>query len=110
MAPHRTETARLRRVPRYGVFLILGAVLGVVAALVLTTTYYDPETESVTGLHYSFSQIFGFLCMFGIPLGLVVGGGIALLLDRMLGRRAQTVRIDRETVRAETDEHAEPSA
>ncbi len=96
---HRIETARVRRSPRYGVFLIGGALLGILVALVVTVVFGDPTAVGDgTGVKYSTDQAFGFLALIGAPVGLAVGGIVALVLDRIVGRRTHEVQIDRETV------------
>ena len=98
-AEHRIETAHVRRTPRYTVFLGAGAVLGILAAAVLTFAFNGTENVSAsTGVSYSTEQVFGFVCLFAIPIGVAIGGVIALILDRSLARRAREVRVDREVI------------
>lgn len=94
---HRTEAARVRRSPRYAVFLVAGAALGILAALILTFAFDGTEQKSpTTNALYSSSQVFGFLCLVCIPVGLALGGAVALLIDRRLARRTRAVHIDHE--------------
>lgn len=103
-ASHQIESAQLRRSPRYGVFLALGAGLGILVALVLTFAAGGAkDTSSMTGVSYTTTQVFGFLCLFAIPIGMAVGASVALLLDRMLARRAREVRVSHDRV------HIDPS-
>lgn len=96
---HRIETAQLRRAPRYGVFIVAGAVVGILVALILTAAFDGSQDKSAyTGVVYSWEQVFGFLMLVCIPVGIALGGLVALLLDRVVGRRTRDVRIDRETV------------
>jgi len=97
-AEHRIETAQVRRSPRYTVFLVAGAALGIIASLVLTFAFDGGEKSATTGVTYSTTQVFGFLCLFTIPIGVAVGGVVALILDRVLARRAHEVRVDREVI------------
>lgn len=105
--PERTmrehiETVRLRRSPKYSVFLVVGAGLGVLAAMILTFTFSGTgATSPNTGLVYTSGQVFGFLALICITVGVVLGGLTALLLDRMLARRSRDVIVDRESVRAD---------
>lgn len=92
----RTERVRVRRAPKYGVFLALGAVLGVVAAMVLTFAFDGTAQPSPAGIQYSQLQVFGFLALAGAAAGLLVGGVVALILDRVLGRRERDVDAQHE--------------
>ena len=50
-------------------------------------------------LGFLYGTAFGvFYALFGIPLGLALGGAVALLLDRTVGRRTRDVRVDVEHV------------
>lgn len=117
-AEHRIETARLRRSPRYSVFFVAGAALGILIALVLTFVFDGSENaSSSTGVVYSTSQVFGFLCLFTIPVGVAIGGAVALTFDRMLARKTREVRIDHERIQvtevateSATDEATEAAA
>jgi hypothetical protein len=96
------ETVRVRRSPKYAVFLAAGAALGIIVALILTFTFTGTEGVSPnTGLVYSQGQVFGFLLLVCLSVGLVLGGVVALILDRLLGRRTHEVTVDRETVHIE---------
>jgi NhaP-type Na+/H+ or K+/H+ antiporter len=83
--------ARLRRAPRLPVFLILGVVLGVIAALVLTAVgNLDPKV--------GFGGTFGYLCLWCIPLGLLLGAVVAIVIDQVSRRRAKLVTVERASV------------
>lgn len=99
-AGERIETARVRRSPRYGVFLAAGAALGLLAALVLTFVF-DGWKSPATGVTYSSGQVFGFLALYAIPIGIAVTGIVALILDRVASRRTHEVRISREQIRTD---------
>ncbi|EPD85755.1 MAG: potassium transporter Trk [Microbacterium sp. 69-7] len=94
----RIETAQVRRSPRYTVFLLAGAFVGILAALVLTFAFGGDNESASTGVSYSTTQVFGFICLFAIPIGVAVGGVVALVLDRSLARRAHEVRVEREVI------------
>ena len=96
------ETVRVRRSPKYAVFLAVGAVLGILVAMILTFAYNGTgATSPNTGLVYSQTQVFGFLALICITVGVVLGGVTALILDRALARRTREVTVDRESVRIE---------
>ena len=91
--PGQTELteARLRRAPRLPVFLVLGAVLGVILALVLTAVgNVDPKV--------GFGATFGYLCLWCIPVGLAVGAIVAIIVDQVSRRRARVVTVERASV------------
>lgn len=98
-AEHRIETAHVRRSPRYAIFFVVGAILGILAALILTFAFDGTQQKSPsTQVLYSTSQVFGFLCLVCIPVGMAVLGAVALILDRRLSRRQHEVRVDHERV------------
>lgn len=101
----QTVEATVRHVPRYGVFMGLGVVLGLIAAAVLTFTGSFEESEAFDVV-YPAGQVFGFLLLWTVPAGLALGGVVALVLERTGRRHDRVVRVDRETVvesRAEVD-------
>ena len=95
----RIETVRVRRAPKYGVFLVLGAALGVFVAMILTFSFHGTDDASASGVVYDQMQVFGFLALVGIAVGLLVGGAVALLFDRALSRRTRSVSVDHERTR-----------
>ena len=69
------ETVRVRRAPKYSVFLVAGAALGLLVAMILTFAFNGTgDISPNTGLVYSQSQVFGFLALICITVGVVVGG------------------------------------
>lgn len=94
----RIETVRVRRSPKYSVFFIAGAGLGVVVALILTFAFHGSEEPTASGVVYSQAQVFGFLALICITIGVALGGVVALLFDRALARRAHDVTVDHESV------------
>lgn len=96
------ETVRVRRAPKYSVFLAAGAALGLVVALILTFFFDGTDgTSRNTGLVYTQTQVFGFLALIFITVGVALGGIVALILDRMLARRTREVTVDRESIRVQ---------
>ena len=96
------ETVRVRRAPKYSVFLAAGAALGLLVAMILTFVFNGTGGISPnTGLVYSQGQVFGFLALIFVTVGIVVGGIVALILDRVLARRTREITVDRESVRIE---------
>ena len=83
----------VRRAPKYPVFLILGAVLGLLATLILTSLYpADPEV--------GFGALFGYFSLYGVPAGALIGALLAILLDVISVRRARSARAEQTTVDA----------
>lgn len=97
----RVERARVRRSPRYGVFFVLGGALGVLAAMIITFTWTGGAAEAETtagGMSYSTIQVFGFTLIYLVPVGVALGAVVALVLDRVVGRRSREVIVDHERV------------
>lgn len=94
-AEDRVEKLSLRRAPKISVFLAAGAGLGVLVALILTVTFNGTDQVSPnTGVVYTPTQVFGFLALICISAGLVVGGSVALIFDRLSSRNAREVTVD----------------
>lgn len=71
----------IRRAPRFSSFMVFGALLGLIATLILVSLYpTDPEV--------GFGATFGFFVLFGVPLGIGIGAIVAIILDRRATRRA----------------------
>ncbi|MBX3094831.1 MAG: hypothetical protein KF680_09905 [Cryobacterium sp.] len=80
-----TVDVRIRRAPKVGIFLIVGAMLGLLAALVLTSVFeVDPNV--------GFTGTFAYLALYSIPLGIALASLVGLLFDRVSKRRATTMR------------------
>jgi hypothetical protein len=80
-APERRQIT-VRRAPKYVPFLILGGLLGVAAAAVIS--YGLPAHES-----YDPNTVFGFFMVLCSAGGVLLGAVAALLLDRLSVRRAE---------------------
>ncbi|GAA3933144.1 potassium transporter Trk [Microbacterium soli] len=97
---HQTTEATVRPVPRFGVFLGLGAVLGIVGAAILTVVG-SHDKSPVLDVVYPDGQVFGFVLLWTVPIGIALGGLVALILERVARRHARVVRVEHEHV---TDE------
>ncbi len=88
---------RVRRAPKVSVFLVLGLLVGIVAAVIVTlTTPVDGQ--------YPTSQVLGFLVLLLAPIGAVVGGVVAVVLDAVATRRARILEAER--IRPAVDDEA----
>jgi hypothetical protein len=95
----RLETVAVRRAPKFAVFLVVGALLGLIVAMILTFAFHgEQEASPNTGLVYSIGQVFGFVALLCVAAGVAVGGIVALVFDRTVGRRTRQLTADRETV------------
>ncbi|WP_350350260.1 potassium transporter Trk [Microbacterium sp. A8/3-1] len=104
MAPtdtHRTVEATVRRVPRYGVLMGIGVVVGIIAAAILTWSGSFEQSQALDVV-YPPGQVFGFLLLWTVPIGLALGGVVGIIMERVARRHDRVVKVDRETV-VETD-------
>lgn len=89
----------IRRAPKIAVFLILGAVVGLLVTLILTSLF--PSDPAV-----GFVASFAYFCLYGIPAGVALGALVALVLDVISSRLARMVTVERDEI---TDEIAPDS-
>lgn len=93
----QTVEATVRRVPRYGVFMGIGVVLGIIVAGILTLVgSYEPS--DAVNVVYPPGQVFGFLLLWTVPIGLAFGGVVALVIERLARRHDHVVRVAHETI------------
>jgi hypothetical protein len=77
---------RIRRAPKFSVFLVLGALAGILVALILTASFpVDPKV--------GFGPVFGYFAIYGFVGGILVGSIVALVFDRVLSRSTKTVSV-----------------
>ena len=86
-----SETVTIRRSPRFLRFFILGLIVGVIAALILTVAF-------PTDGEYTVLQVFGFMLLITLVLGGALGLVVAIILDRTVGKRTITAEARHETV------------
>jgi len=98
-----TTQAHLRRAPRLPVFLVVGAVLGLVAALVLTAVgRVDPSV--------GFGATFGYLSLWLVPVGIAVGALVGIVIDQVSRRRARLVTVERASVEGDESDPVDDGA
>jgi len=88
---------RVHRSPRYFRFMLTGAILFAIVALVLTFAF--PENPT-----YDRGTVFGFLLAICVVVGVALGSLVALLIDRATSRRARSVQADRIDVHIPAEE------
>jgi hypothetical protein len=90
-ASENLAEVRLRRAPRLPVFLLLGAIVGAIVTLIITSlSDADPKV--------GFLASYGYFCLYGVPAGILLGALVGLALDRRSVRRARTVTAELERV------------
>ena len=95
----REVPARMVRQARMGRFLGLGAIVGLLLAVVLTMLWPDdpnfvPDNPTLT---FSDVQVFGFLAVYLVPLCLGIAGLVGYLLGKSAERRtARDVTLERD--------------
>ena len=80
----------------------IGVVLGINAAGVCTMVGSFGPSQALDVV-YPPGQVFGFLLLWTVPIGLALGGVAGLVLERIARRHDRVVRVDRETVIDEDD-------
>ena len=89
--PSEVQRASIRRAPKLGVFLVVGAVLGALVTLILTSLF--PADPNI-----GFAASYAYFLVYGIPAGVVLGALLGLALDRRSRRRAREVDVERQHV------------
>ena len=85
------QQVSIRRAPKLGVFLLLGALVGAIVTLILTSLFpVDPNVGFVASYAY--------FCLYGVPAGLVLGAIVGLAFDRRSIRKARTVTVEHQQV------------
>ena len=93
MSKQTTDDVTARRAPKFPAFIIVGGGIGAIVTLILTSLY--PADLSV-----GFGALFAYFALYGVTGGIVLGALLAIILDRVLARRAKTVTVE---VTSETD-------
>jgi hypothetical protein len=96
----RETPVRIRRAPKFGVFVVLGAIVGIIVSFVLTAGFpIDPTV--------GFAATFGYFAIYGLVGGVLLGCIVALIFDRILARRSRTVRVTVDLLKPAPDEPAD---
>lgn len=91
------DEVRVRRAPKYPVFIFGGVVVGVIATFVaVLAAPGDDQTP--------FPQVFGYFVLYGIAIGALFGAVVAVVFDAVSNRRARSVETERQAVDAPRDD------
>jgi len=91
------DVVTVRRAPRYGRFITLGALVGAVVALLLTFAFSGQPAQPELELGFDRGQVFGFLLLLCATIGAALGAVAALLIDRGSAKRAKSVLVVHES-------------
>ncbi|SFS08117.1 hypothetical protein SAMN04487783_1052 [Agrococcus baldri] len=89
---------RVRRSPRFGVFMLLGAVVGALVAWLVSAVQAPGVDEA--GQPVDTTGILGLAIVVGVVLGVGVGAVVALLVDRALAKRGRMLMAEQTDVEA----------
>lgn len=92
----QTDQVKIRRAPKFGAFLAVGAVAGFIATLILTSLF---PTDPSVGLPATVA----YFSLYGVSAGVVLGAVVALILDRRSSKRAKSISVEHEEVVAEPE-------
>lgn len=105
------DEVTIRRAPKFGVFIVGGAVLGFLATLVVVAL-----TMNLGGQRdqTSFGSLVGYFSLWGVTIGAFVGAVVAVVFDRVYARQSARLTAERvevelppETVDGELDDHGD---
>lgn len=84
---HHDVDVRVRRSPKFGVFMAIGAVIGAIVAWVVSAV--QPPGVDVAGQPVDTSGVLGLAIVAGVVLGVGAGAVVALIVDRSLSKRGR---------------------
>lgn len=90
-------TVSIRRAPKLSAFILVGAVVGLVATLVVVSLF--PADPAI-----GFAATFGYFALFGVPIGALLGALLALWLDRRSASRSTRVVAGKLDVRVDAEQ------
>ena len=91
------DVVTVRRAPRYGRFITLGALVGALVALLLTFAISGQPAQPELELGFDRGPVFGFLLLLCATIGAALGAVAALLIDRGSAKRAKSVLVVHES-------------
>ena len=87
MSEPTTDRVTVRRAPKIPAFMFVGAVVGVLVTLILTSLF--PADPAI-----GFGTLFAYFALYGVTAGVVLGAVVGIILDRVSARRAKTVTVE----------------
>jgi len=88
------DEVTVRRAPKVPVFLAVGALAGLVVAFAVTAAFPFQVGESS-------GSTFGYMALWGVVVGVLVGGVVAIVLDRRASSRSRRLAVERRRAEAE---------
>jgi len=88
------DEVTVRRAPKVPVFLAVGALAGLVVAFAVTAAFPFQVGESS-------GSTFGYMALWGVVVGMLVGGVVAIVLDRRASSRSRRLAVERRRAEAE---------
>lgn len=82
------DEVRVRRAPKYPVFIFGGIGVGIVATFIAVSVAPGAATDP-------FAQVFGYFVLYGIALGALFGAVVAVIFDAIATRRAKSVETEK---------------
>jgi hypothetical protein len=95
---HRDIEVRVRRSPKFGAFMLIGAVLGALSAWVISAI--QPPGVNEAGQPVDTTGVLGLALVAGVVLGVAIGAVVALLVDRSLAKRGRMLIAEQTDVEA----------
>ena len=96
-ATNAARQVTVRRAPRIGRIVVLGAGLGAIVTFILTAIF---PVDPLIG----FGALFGYFLLFGVPIGAAIGAIFAITLDIIANRRAKQLDAEHERVDAPAEQ------
>ncbi|KQR63777.1 hypothetical protein [Frigoribacterium sp. Leaf172] len=87
------DEVTVRRAPKYPVFLIMGALAGVIVSLIVTSLFPFDQGQGV-------ASTYGYFSLWGLTFGGAIGSLVAIIVDRLSVKRAKSVTAERSRVDA----------
>jgi hypothetical protein len=94
---HEELRVTVRRSPKYGAFMAIGAVVGIVVAWILSSSVGPSVNEA--GQLVDTTPVIGLMLVIGFVAGGVLGAIVAIVIDRSLAKGTRTVLAERMETR-----------